>query len=279
MSRYGPPGSYPEEPYGGRHGSPHDEPADPDRTYRQAGPEDPYRPPADPWGQPTQPWGQEPTQPWGQEQPTQPWGQEQPTQPVGQRGAWTDLTRPQPGYDPTAHHPPYQAADYGWGAPPEPPARRPWLAVLLVLLVLLVAGGVAVTLFWVSGGEEPDQAGGSTTGPGGGSTATGPATPGGETGPEDRIGLSATVAQVDDCLVNDGSSQDPVMRIVDCDADESPPVYRILARFDERVTGATEAEQDESAQQICLETDGYEFHYRFVAAAGAGSFVLCLAEE
>ncbi len=69
------------------------------------------------------------------------------------------------------------------------------------------------------------------------------------------------------------------MRIVPCDTDEDTAVYRVLARFNEQVSGETPEEQDRSAQEIFLGTENYEVHYRFVAADPEDSFVLCLDQR
>lgn len=269
MSHYGPGGSYSDHP---------------DDAHRE------------------QPWessGSEPHGPGGYRPPADPWGQSQ--------GSWADLTTPQPrygdrpdpgGYDqpthrqasgpPTApygqqhyqqpYHQPY-AEPYPEGSPWEAPRprRTGLVATLVVLLVLVLAGGVGLTLFLVSGGGEDDPlltGDGATSDP----SATGSPGENGEV-PENRIGLNATVALVDDCMVNDAESAEPEMRIVPCDTDEDGPVYQVLARFDQQVNGDTNEELDQSAQQICAAAEGYEYFYRFIGPTEDQSFVLCMIER
>jgi hypothetical protein len=146
-----------------------------------------------------------------------------------------------------------------------------------VVLVLLVAAGVAATLYWVGDGAQP--AADPTGSPGDEASAT--ATAGGDEdddAPPDRIGMGPAVAQPGDCLINEGTAEEPAMRVVPCDTDEDTLVYRVLSRFDEQVTGDTPQEQDQSAQQICAGTEGYAHHYRLVAENPQDSFVLCMEE-
>jgi hypothetical protein len=274
MSSYGPAGGYPGQP-----DQPH--PQQPWDPYQQSNPYGGGQPPHQQGGQ--GPYGPPPADPWGQGQ-----------------GSWADLTTPQPRYGGPAE-PPTQA--YGettyqqpyadaYGQPyqqqyepdgphwDEPPPRRTGLTVALaVTAVVVLAVAVGVTLFLVSGGDEgqPATAPG-TEQPDPGATGEDEA-PGPDAPPEDRIGLSATEAVADDCLVNDADNADPQMRIVACDADEEGPVYRVLERFDQRVSGDAPAEQDQSAQQICSQAEGYEFFYRFVGPTEDESFVLCLVQH
>jgi hypothetical protein len=267
MSSYGSAGGYPSQP-------------DP---YQQANPYGGGQPPHQPAGG-QGPYGPPPADPWGQ-------GQEQ--------GSWADLTSPQPQYgappDPptraygdTTYQQPYADAygqpyqqQYGpetWDQPP--PRRRTGLTVALsVAAVLVLAAAVGITLFLVSGGdEEPGLTAPGTEQPDPGATGE-EEPPGPDAPPEARIGYNATYATVDDCLVNDAGDADPQLRIVPCDGDEEGPVYQVLQRFDEQVSGETEAEHNESARQICAAVVGYQFYYRFIGPTEEDSFVLCLVEE
>jgi hypothetical protein len=269
MSRYDPyqqaPDPYQQggaDPY--RQGNPDPyRQAGPD-PYQQAGP-DPYRQPADPWGQGGaggghDSWGDptRPQQPYADQPP--PYA-EQRTQSFGPAGP--------PAYPPAGGY---------WEEPP-PPRRRLGTVVLVSVLVLLVAGGLGFALFWISGGDADRTAGGGdlpsapATGDAG---ENGDGEDGGGGVPVDRIGMGAVVAQVDDCLINESTDDEPAMRIVSCDTDRDTLVYRVLLRVDEQVTGETEAEQDSAAHQICGDVEGYAYHYRFVGHTEADSFVLCM---
>jgi hypothetical protein len=269
MSHYGPGGGYSDHP-----DDPHREQSwDPPGSEPRGG-QPGYRPPADPWEQSQGSWAdltvpQHRPDPGGYDQPThqQPSG---PPAPYGQ----------QPYQE--AYHQPY-AETYPGGPSwaPEPPRRRTGLVVgLVVLLVLVLAGGVGLTLFLVSGGEDDPLLTGDGSGASSDPSASGsPEGPDDPDNPEDRIGFSATVARADDCMVNDAGDAEPVMRIVPCDTDEDGPVYQVLARFDEQVTGDTDEELDQSAQQICASAEGYEYFYRFIGPTGDQSFVLCMVEH
>lgn len=244
------PPQQPGQPYPPQAGEPY--------PRHQYGGGDPYRPPADPWGQ----------------------GQD----------SWADLTRPQPAYhdpqetqtypQPAPHRSPYPPGGAGgqhWEeGPPPPRRRRVALVALVAVLVLLVAGGLAAVLFWISGDDQDPAAAGA-----GQPTATdgAEADEDGDDGPEDRIGMGAVVAEADDCLVNDSTDDDPVMRIVPCDTEEDTRVYLVLSRVDEQIAGETAEEQDSAAHEICGEVEGYEYHYRFVGPSEEDSFVLCMREE
>ncbi|HLV59088.1 MAG TPA: hypothetical protein VKY81_09515 [Natronosporangium sp.] len=265
MSRYGPADEGPQVP-GEGYGSP----------------SDPWDQPADLWRGPTvppphRPSGERPTRP-----PSPGWSS-YPEDPGPARSAWPDVP---PSDDPTRTDlPPWP----GGSTPPtrpgrparggRPPRRRSGLLILLmVVLVLVVAGGVWATLRWVS--DEPDRQLSGPGAPDGGSSPSA-AADGGEQAevPDDRTGMGPVVAQPGDCLVNEGTVSEPAMRIVPCDTDEDTAVYRVLARFNEQVSGETPEEQDRSAQEICLGTENYEVHYRFVAADPEDSFVLCLDQR
>jgi hypothetical protein len=292
MSRYGPAGGYPDEPRDPRRGR-QDDPYHGQRAGQPSGGWEPHhggwegQEGQQGWetqrGWETQP-GREGQPGWGDPygQPADPWGQGQ--------DSWSDLTQPQPAYQdpqqtrayppPVHHRPPYPPDPRGepdWDEP-APPRRRTGLLVALVLvLVLVVAAGIGAVLFWTSGDGSDPGAGGveSPSAP-----ATGEAADEDENGvPQDRIGMGAVVAQEDDCLVNESTDDDPVMRIVPCDTDEDTRVYRVLSRADQQVSGETAEEQDSSAHQICGEVGGYQYHYRFVGQTEDDSFVLCMSEE
>lgn len=233
--------------YGPPHGSP--PPGEPYHGGRPAGDD---RPPADPWGGAPEPsWGQPPATPPGGYPP----------------GGYLPGGYPPGGYRPPMPSPP---------PPASPPRTNFGLYALVAVLVLLAAAGVGYALFLLSGDDEDPQAGDR---PGPTSTAGGSASPGATPSPGDNIGLSAAVARVGDCLVNEGSSEETAMRIVRCDEEldgDDVVVYRVLAVLEEQVQGDDNPARLNSAQQICSGTEGYTHHYFEVATEN--SFVLCMAE-
>lgn len=188
---------------------------------------------------------------------------------------------PPPAYDaaPPGHGPPPPEWDVPPAEPPPPPRRNLGLYVTVAVLVVLAAAGVGYALFLLSG-EEGDGGTPIAADP---TTDPTPAATGGQTtspdpngSPPDNIGMNAAMAQVDDCLVNDGTAEQPQMRIVPCDADEAARMFRILEIFDQRIEGEGEAANAE-AQGVCAETEGYTHHYYEVSESA--SFVLCMTEE
>jgi hypothetical protein len=174
------------------------------------------------------------------------------------------------------HPEPYPEPAYR--EPYPPPRRNLGLYATVVVLVVLAAAGVGYALYLLSG-EEGD---GGTPGalasadPGPAATTDPTASPDPAGSPPDNIGMNAAMAQIDDCLVNDGTAEQPQMRIVACDAEEPSQVFRVLAVVDERIEGEGEA-ANQQAQSACGGTEGYTHHYYEV---GDGtSFVLCMAEE
>lgn len=198
--------------------------------------------------------------------PSDPWG----AAPV--TDSWNDYGSTVPPHSSYAGHDPY-ADPYGGRSMP-PPRRNVGLYALVALLVVLAAGGVGYALYLL-GGDDPAErtAGDQTPAP---TTSAAPASsPAASASPRDNIGMNATMAQVEDCLVNDGSAEQPQMRIVSCDTDEEDQVFQVLAIFNERIEGEGAA-ANEQAQEICAGTEGYKFHYYEVSEAA--SIVLCMTD-
>jgi hypothetical protein len=194
--------------------------------------------------------------------PSDPWG----AAPAAD--SWNDYGSAQPPY---SSHDPYAEPHHAREMPP--PRRNVGLYAVVALLVVLAAGGVGYALYLLSGGDGDTTADGPTPAA---TTSAGPSgspAPGGT--PRDNIGMNAAMAQVDDCLVNDGTVDDPRMRIVACDAEEDAQVFQVLAIFGDRVEGEGAA-ANEHAQSICSGTEGYEYHY-YEVGDGA-SFVLCMTD-
>lgn len=226
-----------------------------------------YRPPGPPGPEPDE-YGRRGPEEYGP--PSDPWG----AAPVPD--SWNDYAAPAPPHSPySARHDAYDDpyADPYAGRSGPPPRRNVGLYALVAVLVVLAAGAVGYALFLLSGDDSASTADGGTPAP---TASAGPSgSPGPSASPRDNIGMNATMAQVDDCLVNDGSAEQPQMRIVPCDAESDAQVYQVLAIFNERVEGEAEA-ANEQAQAICAETEGYRFHYYEVSETA--SFVLCMTD-
>jgi hypothetical protein len=239
MSHYGPP----DGPYD----------AYSDRTGRippgeQPRPREPYEPPADPWRQGE---GDQ----WGGGQ----WGGHTESQ-------WAHDT-PHP-----AHH---------WDEPPEPPPpgsrSNIVLYVAVTVLVVVVAGAVAYALYLLSGEETTPDASQRES-----PAVVSPSPTGEEATPDpeqtqDTTGQAASRAQEGDCLLNNGTNDEPEMQIVACDEDVDAMMYEVLARIDKPVEGDDLAAQNSSAQETCQDTDGYTHHY--FEKSELLSFVLCMREK
>jgi hypothetical protein len=153
-----------------------------------------------------------------------------------------------------------------------PPRRNVGLYAVVALVVVLAASGVGYALYLLSGDDGDPTAGGGTPAP---TSTAGPSTsPGPSASPRDNIGMNAAMAQVEDCLVNDGTTQQPQLRIVPCDTEEDTEVFQVLAIFSERVEGEG---ANEHAQSICADTEGYKYHYYEVSETA--SFVLCMTDR
>jgi hypothetical protein len=206
--------------------------------------------------------------------PSDPWG----TAPAAD--SWGAYDRPQYQDPPYRDYRDYREPDQdvNWAPPPPPlppPRHKGGLYALVAVLVVVAASAVGYALYLLSSQEDdsdPTAGGGQTPTPA--VTAGSSTTPAPSGSPRDNIGLNAATAQVDDCLLNDGTSEQPQMRVVACDTDEDGQVFQVLAIFNERVEGENANEQ---AQQICADTEGYKYHYYEVS--DSASFVLCMTER
>ena len=198
--------------------------------------------------------------------PSDPWG----AAPVAD--SWDDHGSAHPAYSSHLSYD-FDSDPYAGRSGP-PPRRNVGLYALVALLVVLAAGAVGYALYLLSGDDPETTADGETPAP---TASAGPSSSAGPSGsPRDNIGMNATMAQVDDCLVNDGTAEQPQMRIVACDTEEDTQVFHVLAIFSERVEGEGAA-ANEQAQAICSDTEGYKFHY-YEVSDGA-SFVICMTER
>lgn len=230
-----------------------------------------YGPPDGPYDAYADPTGRIP--PREQDQPRDPY--EPPSDP------WGGNTDPQWAYSPPASTP-------GWDGPTdEPPDRasrhNTVLYAAVTVLVIVVAGAVGYALYLLSG-ENAAPAAGPTESAAvvspevtGANDDTGSPTPGPTPGPtQDTTGQAASRAQAGDCLVNNGTNDEPQMQIVACDDEVDAPVYEVLERVNEPVDGDDPAAQNLSAQQTCEGVDGYTHHY--FEKGDLVSFVLCMRE-
>jgi hypothetical protein len=215
-----------------------------------------YGPPGGPYGQPQEPWHDRP-QDYGQ--PTDPWGG-QPLSappPPAQYSAPPEFGAPPPQQYPSYGQPP----DYGappptgpvvWDAPPPPNGKRRTALIVtgVAVMGILLVGGAAAA--YIATDRNTNGGGGATTGP--------PTTP---TTTESDSGdvRSATEGQ---CLVNEGTNDEPEMKVVQCDKG----TYTILKRF----PGTIDTEK-------CNGVDGYEYHYYYNSELDTLDFVLCLKKR
>jgi len=123
---------------------------------------------------------------------------------------------------------------------------RPNRPLMIVAGVLAVLGAAALTLVALTPGEVPIP----------GVSATAPHTTSGGA-------VGARFARTGDCLTNDGTEAEPVLRLVSC----APGAYAVLARFE----GVTDADR------VCAQVAGYEYNYSYDSPLDTElDFVLCL---
>ncbi|NUR25689.1 MAG: hypothetical protein HOV83_07535 [Catenulispora sp.] len=77
------------------------------------------------------------------------------------------------------------------------------------------------------------------------------------------VAVGARFAKPGDCLVNDGSDAEPLLRLVSC----GPDTYQVITRFE----GTTDADK------ACATVKGYEYNYSYDSPLdNTLDFVLCL---
>ncbi|MEE6258406.1 LppU/SCO3897 family protein [Plantactinospora sonchi] len=262
-----PPGSYPTSSPGG-----YPPPSDPASGYPPP-PGTGYPPPTPEWGQPANPgypppptggeWGQPPTS-GGPQQP--PYGSDQPQSgppaaPYGQPGAGYG----QPG------------GGYGQpGAPLGPPTAEKkggGLKIALIIggivLLLLCLCGIGGVVWAVNqGDDDPNDPVGAPTPSA--SASAGPSRPSSApttadaptTGDEEDF-------KTGDCLVNDGSDDDPELRKVPC----GPNTYEVLSRIPFTIDG------DRCKDDPIFGSPQTDVNYVYDDSMDIGDFVLCLKER
>lgn len=238
-----------------------------------------YGPPGGPYhpGQPRDPYG-EPSDPWD--------GQDSPVTPGGPDYGYQPPASPDPGYgydtprhgEPTYHEPrygnpayqppygdPYQQPAVPWAPPPPTPRSSTGLIVTIAaVLGVLVLGGGASAFYLLNRGEPRDNPTTAATSAAPGQPAGAPSSAAAYSSPTPApvSTAEARFATAGQCLLNDGTDQDPRMRIVAC----APNTYEVLARFDGTI----------DYKDRCAKVRDYQFHYFFDSELDALDFVLCL---
>jgi hypothetical protein len=145
---------------------------------------------------------------------------------------------------------------YGSGSASDPGEQPPAgnstaLVVLLVsVLVVVLCGGGVGTLYLIGLKDRPPAvAGGVTNG-----------SPGASTNP----GVDTNSIVKGQCVVNDGSKEAPVLRVVTC----APGTFKVLDRID----GTIDTNK-------CKQVPGANFHYFYDTLPNSLDFVLCLKQQ
>jgi hypothetical protein len=188
-------------------------------------------PPGPPWSSGGQEDYSEPSDPWGDAAP-EPWAPI-PQQPMS-----------------------YQT----WATPPPPdaPRRNTPMVALVVTLSLLMMAGLGAALWLLNERRESPSTASPTT-----SAAPDPGVA--PVGTEDaRFNVKQG-----DCVVNEGSDDDPEMRTTVC----TSGTYEVLKRIEGKTTGEKDAEGK------CSKVSGYTKWYFYDSSLDDLDFVLCLKEH
>jgi hypothetical protein len=146
---------------------------------------------------------------------------------------------------------------------PDRTGRRQTVLIVTIAVLALLLGIGGFATFILLGDKKP-----------GGSAATGPSsTPSAETPttpPEETPSAPASASDVrfvtaGQCLVNDGTNEKPVMRVVPC----APGTFEVLKRFDATA----------DFKKNCPTVPGYEFHFFYNSPLDALDFVLCMKKR
>lgn len=240
-------------------------------------PQEPWgRQPPEPYGQPADPWGGGGSDPWGGN-PSSPPPAGYPgydrggyDQPGYQRGGYDQGYDQGPAYGTTRQYeqpgyPTAPAAEPVWGQPVPPPPRkggnRVLVLVVVALALLVVAGGVAAVV--KLGGSDEDPAAAPTSQAA--ADPSGEPDPSQDASPAPESSTDARFVKAGQCVVNEGSNEQPKLKIVECGA----KTFEVLARFDGTI--------DYEAK--CKGVEGYQFHYFFDSELNPLDFVLCLKQR
>ncbi|GIE96491.1 LppU/SCO3897 family protein [Paractinoplanes rishiriensis] len=197
--------------------------------------------------------------PWSQGSSDEPYAE--PADPWGEHGS----TVPDPAWG--AHPPsvPQQPVSYhsapGWAnpSPPAPPKRNTPMIALVVTLGVLVCVGLGATAWLLK--ERSDRGEPQTLSSAAPSNKPGAAPVGSE---DARFNV-----KVGDCVVNEGTDEQPEMRAIACTTGS----FEVL----KRVAGRTTGEKD--AESKCSDVQGYTKWYFYDSPFDELDFVLCLKEH
>ncbi|GLY08522.1 hypothetical protein [Actinoplanes sp. NBRC 101535] len=143
-----------------------------------------------------------------------------------------------------------------WNAPQPPPRRGFAMGALVAVLSVLAGGGIATTVWFLLGrdDETPAPLAVPTTAAAG--------------GPRPQTSEDARFAEKGQCVRNEGTNNEPELRIVVCAAN----TYEVLKRID----GSANGEKD--AMGKCAKVTGYTKWYYYDTEYDDVDFVLCLKE-
>jgi hypothetical protein len=216
-------------------------PGPPSQPWNPGSSDEPYTEPADPWGD-------HPTE----NAPNTGWS----NQPPATDTAYSTVG-PQPNFAP----PPQPA----WGQQPAPPPRKrnTPIVALVIVLGLLICGGLGTTAWLLSSRGEADGDGGADPAP------TASATTNQVTGPQPRSSEDARFVKKGQCVRNEGTPDQPEMKIVAC----ASGTFEVLKRVDGRTTGEADAESK------CRSVPEYTKWYFYDSELDSLDFVLCMKEH
>jgi hypothetical protein len=150
---------------------------------------------------------------------------------------------------------PYGSAGEQW-APVPRQGSKGLVAVLATVLVIVLCGGGVAALYLIGAGTSTSSANGSSPTPGGGQGSGTAAS----TASYDPTGI-----QVNQCVQNEGTDDDPKLKVVDC---KTPGSLKVIKRFDGTIDYA-----------LCNDVKGATHHYFYDTTPNSNDFVLCLQQQ
>jgi hypothetical protein len=220
-------------------------PGPPSQPWNQGSSDEPYTEPADPWGD-------HPT-----ESAASNWGHHPPSAPPAPDTGYSTVG-PQPNFAPAPQpawvHQPTQA----------PRKRNTPIVALVIVLGLLICGGLGTTAWLLSGRGDDDGTGDEAT-----PSASATATTNQVTDPQPRSSEDARFVNKGQCVRNEGTTDQPEMKIVACVSG----TFEVLKRVDGRTTGESDAESK------CRSVPEYTKWYFYDSELDSLDFVLCLKER
>jgi hypothetical protein len=220
-------------------------PGQPSQPWSDGGSDEPYTPPADPWGD--QPTADAPDAIWGHPTSMRQLPDDSATYQGPPTFGASVLNTPPP----------------GWGQPPPPRRRNTPIVALVVVLGLLICGGLGTTA-WLLNQRADDPARGQ-----GAITPAASTTPDGAGLPGPQSSEDARFVKKGQCVRNEGTADQPEMKIVAC----ASGTFEVLKRVDGRTSGENDAEQK------CNKVTGYTKWFFYNSELDSLDFVLCLKER